>query len=292
MQATYPGISPDPGEWKGQDITDFQEDLRIRVNGQLSEKWFYSHFKNHQNSLPRIDVLNLLSRYAAYQSWEEFKHRNGKNPSEHRVIRKGNRMFLVIPSLLVLIMAILYGVYELVSTRTYTFSFYDNTINQPVTGMKIQVQLLNDMESPTVYFSDSSGKVQLRTDRSTIRMVVSSPYFWTDTITRILKKFNTQERIGLRANEYALMLNYYSGLKVDDWEHRRARLDSIIDEHAVIYRVYGKNRQTGIELLNKEEFIDFLSLPSASLRQMEILDLRHLDGKIMILRYQINEAIQ
>jgi len=82
MKQSYPAISEDIADWKGQEITDLQEDLRIRVNGQVSEKWFYSHFKNSGNTLPRIDVLNLLSRYAGYSNWEEFKFRNGANSSD------------------------------------------------------------------------------------------------------------------------------------------------------------------------------------------------------------------
>jgi len=198
-------------------------------------------------------------------------------------------MFLVIPVLVLVILLMLYGLFELFNTRTYTFSFFDVTTQQQITGMNIEVSLVNDNESPTVILCDSAGRAELRTDRSKIKMIVTFPYFRTDTITRILKKFNTKEKIGLHANEYALMINYFSTMKVEDWEKRRAQLDSIIDEDAVIYRVYGRKKQMGIELLNKEEFIDFLSLPSASLKGLEILDLRNLNGKIKILRYRIND---
>ncbi|MBB4806538.1 hypothetical protein HNP38_001834 [Chryseobacterium defluvii] len=64
----------DISKWKGIDIIYFQEDLRKRAKGNISEKSFYTYFKTSPvNKLPRIDMLNLLSIYAGYSSWYEFK---------------------------------------------------------------------------------------------------------------------------------------------------------------------------------------------------------------------------
>ncbi|WP_312902502.1 hypothetical protein [Chryseobacterium taichungense] len=61
-------------KWKGIDIIYFQEDLRKKAKGNISEKSFYTYFKNSPvTKLPRIDMLNLLSIYAGYDSWYEFK---------------------------------------------------------------------------------------------------------------------------------------------------------------------------------------------------------------------------
>jgi hypothetical protein len=79
MMQSYPGIDPDISKWKGQEITDFQEDLRIKANGQISEKWFYTHIKGENSSMPRIDVLDLLSQYAGYINWQDFRHKNLAN---------------------------------------------------------------------------------------------------------------------------------------------------------------------------------------------------------------------
>lgn len=64
----------DISKWKGIDIIYFQEDLRKKAKGNISEKSFYTYFKNSPvTKLPRIDMLNLLSSYAGYDSWYEFK---------------------------------------------------------------------------------------------------------------------------------------------------------------------------------------------------------------------------
>ena len=61
-------------KWKGIDIIYFQEDLRKKAKGNISEKSFYTYFKTVPSSkIPRIDMLNLLAIYAGYQSWYDFK---------------------------------------------------------------------------------------------------------------------------------------------------------------------------------------------------------------------------
>ena len=64
----------DISKWKGIDIIYFQEDLRKIAKGNISEKSFYTYFKNSPvTKLPRIDMLNILSIYAGYVSWYDFK---------------------------------------------------------------------------------------------------------------------------------------------------------------------------------------------------------------------------
>ncbi|PZT98847.1 MAG: hypothetical protein DI622_22445, partial [Chryseobacterium sp.] len=64
----------DISKWKGIDIIYFQEDLRKKAKGNISEKSFYTYFKTSPvTKLPRIDMLNLLSVYTGYESWYDFK---------------------------------------------------------------------------------------------------------------------------------------------------------------------------------------------------------------------------
>ena len=58
--------------WKGQEITIFQEDLFNKTKSTVSEKWFYTYFKSDFKKLPRIDMLNLLSQYCGYKNWAHF----------------------------------------------------------------------------------------------------------------------------------------------------------------------------------------------------------------------------
>jgi cyclopropane fatty-acyl-phospholipid synthase-like methyltransferase len=85
------------------------------------------------------------------------------------------------------------------------------------------------------------------------------------------------------------MIHYFSQMKVDDWEKRRSRLEKMIDDGAMIYQVFGEKDPIGMELYNKQEFIDKLTVPSGSLRNIEILDSRFKEDKICVLRFRINE---
>lgn len=290
MQQSFPGISVSISEWKGQDIVNFQEELLQKVNAHISEKWFYTHMKSaDQGKLPRIDVLNLLSKYVGFADWNDFVFKNsGKLLSP--AVKSGNRYFLIVPLLAIIIMGLLLLFYKMISTREYTFCFYDADTKEAITNTRIEVSLILDDESPLSYLCSPDGCFTMKTDRSFIKMVVSTPYYRNDTIKRALKKFNPHETIGLNANEYALMLRYFSEMNVEDWQKRRLKLDEMIDEKAVICQVWGDKKVTGMELFTKWEFIDKMTMPSHSLKNIEILNTKYIGDKIVVLRFRITDT--
>ena len=70
--------SADVKQWTGDEIVLFQEDLFSKVKARVSEKWFYTYFKNEPDKLPRVDMLNLLSQYVGFKNWSEFKFSSTK----------------------------------------------------------------------------------------------------------------------------------------------------------------------------------------------------------------------
>jgi hypothetical protein len=192
MQQSYPGINPSISEWKGQEITDFQEELLTCVNAHLSEKWFYTHMKSVSKSLPRIDVLNLLSKYAGYANWDDFVFKNQDliqasqtdappvSSVPRAALDKANRYFVIIPVATLCVLMIFFGVFKLFNTRDYKFRFYDADTKEPITASKIQVRLLLEGESPVTGMCDANGYFSLKTDKSLVRLVVSAPYYITD----------------------------------------------------------------------------------------------------------------
>jgi hypothetical protein len=101
--------------------------------------------------------------------------------------------------------------------------------------------------------------------------------------------FEKDQKISLPPNDYALIIHYFSQMKVDDWQKRRNSLEKMIDDNAMIYQVLHEGNGPGMELYNKSEFIDKLTLPAGSLRNIEILDTKYKNDKIMVLRFRINE---
>ena len=286
MQQSFPGISPEISEWRGQDIVNFQEELLQKINAQISEKWFYTHMKSRQDALPRIDVLNFLSKYVGYHDWNDFIHRNENKYASAR-FKSGNRYFVIVPLLVIMVLGALYLIFKFYNTQEYNFCFYDAVTKEPIVNNAIEVSLLYENESPVNYLCDSTGCFTLKTDQGLVKMLIKSPYFKSDTIRRQLKKFNRNEMIGLRVNEYALMLRYFSEMNVKDWKKRRAKLDEIFDDDALIYQVIDSRRATGMELYSKLEFIDKLTMPSRSLKNIEILDTKYVGNQIMILQFRI-----
>ena len=290
MQQSYPGINPSLSEWKGQEITDFQEELLKKVNANISEKWFYTHMKSTHTSLPRIDMLNFLSKYAGYANWDDFVFRNRKLLPAVASRKSENRYFIIIPALLLTVICILFLLFKLFDTQEYKFCFYDADTREPILNCKIDIRLLLENESPVTCYSRPDGCFLLKTDKSRIRMVVSGSYYKTDTIVRGLKKLEHNEIISLHANDYALMIHLISQMNVTDWEKRRKRLESMIDDGAMICQVFNDKTATGMELYNKQEFIDKLTMPSGSLKNIEILDTKFREDKIAVLKFRVKPA--
>jgi len=284
---SYPGMNPEISDWKGQDITDFQEDLLIKVNGQLSEKWFYTHMKVSNPSLPRIDVLNILSQYAGYKNRDDFRFKNQGQISSAKRLEKTNNILIRIPLLFLTVMILIFMLIKIINTQNYRLTFIDADTGDPILSSNIRVDLLLENESPVTYTSDEEGGIVIRTNQSKIRMVIKTPYYITDTITRVLKKFNHAEQLSLSADPYALMIHYFSQTDVMAWQKRRDQLNRMISEDAMFYQIPDKKGVPGMELYNKQEFIDKLTMPSSSLRQIDILDCRYSNGQIAILRFRI-----
>ena len=286
FRQSYPGASPFIAEWKGQEIVDFQEDLLQKADGQISEKWFYTHMKSGSSTLPRIDVLNLLSKYAGYANWDDFAYRHRETIPLTADQRNANRVFLLVPVLVLVVLGILFGLYRLAFTREYAFCFVDADTREPIKNSIIDITLLKEGESPVSYLCSDDGCFFLKTGRSHIRFVVQSPYYLTDTIDRVLDKFQRMENIKLKPNNYALMLSYFSRQGVKDWQQRREQLDKMLDDAAVICQVYG-SASIGMEIFTKWEFIDKMTMPSSSLKHIEVLDSKTVNDKIVILRFRI-----
>ncbi|MEI6140380.1 MAG: hypothetical protein WCP85_14015 [Mariniphaga sp.] len=287
MKQSFPGIKTSIELWKGQEIVDFQEELRIKVNAQISEKWFYTHFKSSNTVLPRIDILNFLSKYVGYANWDDFVLKNEVREAPKRINVNSNRLIFLIPLFSIIVSCLLFGLFKVLNTQDYCFTFIDADTREPITNNKTEVMLLLDGESPNHHLVDDQGRLYLSTDKSKIKLVVKSPYYKTDTIIRIVKKLNHDEVVLLEPDDYALMIQYFSMMKVDDWEKRRNKLNDMIDDGAMICQVLIDKEASGVALYNKQEFIDKLTFPSGSLKNIDVLKTQLKDGKIMVLRFRI-----
>ena len=353
----------DISKWKGIDIIYFQEDLRKIAKGNISEKSFYTYFKNSPvTKLPRIDMLNILSIYAGYVSWYDFKKNhlfadeilkdlesedenleaelekavdNAENIEEeskkianapisiqkaiessvensdlqisstdNQTISKNSDSFttydtseqkstfslvkkyiwLGISGILAILVGLLGFKDELFSKKFY-YSFIDADRNSRINA-ELQVQILKENESPILYNAKPNEAFVYTTKSKDLIMVVSSPYYRTDTIRRNLENAPEAENIELKPNDYAIMLFYYSK-SIKDLKRKRESLNYLISDDALIYQVYD-NETYGVETMDKQRYINLVTLPSTSLENLEVIDTKNDNSnKIIMIKFKI-----
>lgn len=301
----HPACSTPIREWRGKEIFDFQEDLLEKVQGRISEKWFYTHIRQQQDKPPRIDILHLLSRYAGYEDWQAFCYaqqdepvpsekldteiRESSAPNDLPIISSRKLSWKPVVAVLVLSCVTILAVLAVNrKPDTYTFCFLDADTRQLPAQGGIEITLQEEGESPRMIKADELGCFNVASTKEMVRFVVTAPYYLTDTIERKLNKEKKQEEILLKADDYALMLHYFSTSKVDDWKKRRTQLDEMISPNVRIIQVSGENG-LGVEMYDKDEFINRMTLPVKSLKNMEIVQTEYESGKIVMLRFMLTE---
>lgn len=307
-------------DWKGREIKRFQQDLMEQVGGHVSEKWFYTHIKTIENKkLPRVDILNLLSVYVGHENWTAFRMLNveslmlnemeGDNVEQEVVVEKlglkedvikeepkaeketkSKRWFWLwgTAASLGALAFVLVGTMQLLANTPskYQFCFVDADDHQAIANKLLRIQWLKKEESPLMLNCDSAGCIELEASEETVSLVVGGLYYKTDTIVRQLNANIGTETIELQKDDYALMLHYFSKTKITDWKKRREQLSLLIAPDARIVQVYDANN-LGMELYNKEEFIDKLTMPIGSLGKIEVLETHYSpDGLMQDIRFK------
>ena len=193
-----------------------------------------------------------------------------------------------ISSILVIFIGLL-GFKEEIFSRKYYYSFIDADRNSKINA-ELQVQILKDNESPILYVAKPNEPFVYTTKSKTLTMVVSSPYYRTDTIRRNLESAPESENIELKPNDYAIMLFYYSK-SIKDLKKKRITLNYLINDQALIYQVFD-NQFYGVETMDKQRYINMVTLPSTSLENLEVIDTQtDKSGKIVMIKFKIgNDA--
>lgn len=289
-------------EFKGREIANFQQLLQEEVQGRISEKWFYTHLKPIANTkLPRIDILDMLSQFVGYLHWEDFVQAHA--PSVSSVENHSSVTTTLIPtkkaarttrtwlfSIFFLAMCVLLWS-QWSTAKTYRFCFVHADTQQAITESTIKITVFSAGESPKHYRADSLGCLELATTETQINFLVTADYYYPDTIQRVLKNKLDTEQIPLRQDDYALMIHLFSTAKWKDWNKQRVRLKQLIAAEAIIFQVAADGK-TGMEMYNRAEFIDKMSLPLSSLKNIRILKTQYQNGKIISLRFMQNKLVE
>ncbi len=265
------------GEWKGEEIVLFQEDLFDKVKAKVSEKWFYTYLKKDVEKLPRIDMLNMLSEYVGFTNWNTFKKEHENHAQFVAKGKETNYLFLAVIPVVIL------AWFLLKTSNEFHFCFVDELQNKSV-EVALDIKIINKEESPIVLKTDSLGCFTYETSSEYITFVVKSPYHKTDTIVRHIDS-NKNQKVHLTPDDYALMLQFYTDGNIKDWRKHKSKLQGLIADKAVIYQFHSNN--IGIELFDKGDFIRLLTIPTSSLQRIKILERTFENGKIIKLKFII-----
>jgi hypothetical protein len=282
-------------DWKGQDIVAFQEHLRQEVQGQVSEKWFYTHVKQSQDRLPRIDVLNLLSAYVGEQNWASFVAARREAVEEV----KAEAPVAPIPlrskafswKILALSLGLLVAGGWLIMARqasVHRFCFVSADTGLPLQADQVEVWQVLPGESLLALAVQATGCVEVKSSDSEIRLIMQGSYFLSDTLIRQKESALPEETIPIYTDDYAQMIHYFSSNQLDDWQKRRRQLEEMFADQARIIQIDPQN-QYAMEMYNKAEFVNKLSLPIRSLGQIEVLETRYEGPRIVYLRFYQRE---
>ncbi len=300
----YSTSNPLISEWKGIEIVYFQEHLLKKVKANVSEKWFYTYFKSDFDKLPRIDMLNLLAQYVGYRSWSDFCEKNqsvvnqnitqnnqtisltnanlSKEEIEDISFIKKYKLKYILYSLIAI--TALFSIYYFITNyNRYEFIFFDADKKSFIKD-KLWVSVLDGKGE---VLENQSGKVVIKSSEDTINLVVNSVFYKKDTFIINLKLANKSEEILLEPDIYTQLLYYYSKSYTKNIVQNRAKLNALIDNNALIYQSFD-NEFFGYETMTKEQYIDFLSIPTNSLKNFEITKSVERKGKIVELRFKIN----
>ncbi|MEM1216691.1 MAG: hypothetical protein AAGJ82_13440 [Bacteroidota bacterium] len=282
-QTAYPHFQGTLADFRQQDIAQLQALLMEKVQGRVSEKWFYTHLKGKpQDKLPRIDMLNLLARFVGADSWAAYAGQVAakSKPSVHT--SNWPRWWWLVPVLLI-ILGWRWAMWE--QPMDLYLQFVDALRQVPITETNVQVQVVTPDQQTELFFSNEQGQVILPEVADVVTIYTQAAYYLPDTLQ--LRPQTEEHLVALQSDDYALMIHYFSTAKVEDWKRRREQLDQAFADEAVIYQLDPQG-QLGMDMLNKQEFINKLTIPINSLRNVKVWKTRYAAGQIVELRFSVD----
>jgi hypothetical protein len=231
-----------------------------------------------------VDLQNSTTDNQIIKAENQILNQGNLSHSKSTISLVKKYLWLSISAILAILVGLLGFKDELFSKKFY-YSFIDADRNSKINA-ELQVQILKENESPILYVAKPNEPFVYTTKSKTLKMVVSSPYYKTITIQRNLENAPEAENIELKPNDYAIMLFYYSK-SIKDLKKKRVTLNYLISDNALIYQVFD-NQFYGVETMDKQRYINLVTLPSTSLEKLEVIDTQiNKAGKIIMIKFKI-----
>lgn len=273
------------GTWKtfsSQDIQNLIGLIEEQCKQSISEKWIYTHLKPETNSkIPRKDMLNILSEFVGFSGWDEFTFEEiaEVKVSKEAKISKKWWLLLLLP---LLVLMVFLNKKEAVSP--HTIQLKNEFTKEQVNSNEVKVFEVKDSVQKELEIHD--GKVQVsNTEGNPTKIVIKSPFYRPKTVVLNANNSNAEppKSIDLKPDDYAMVLKAFMVSDIKDWQTRKEQLNKILsDDLEVIVML---KEDLGAEYFNKKEFSQKLIIPTATLKKMQIVEIKNdADNKIQFIR--------
>ncbi len=272
------------GNWKSfssQDIANLIEDVFEKTKSSVSEKWIYTHLKPETNErLPRKDMLDIFSKYVGKSGWDEYKHERsnlkGDATIAHDNVTPRNNKKWILVLMLVLVSSFLFWKFKSDGDDSKIIQLNEKYSNDSITSKTTKAFVIEDSVEKEIAIKES--KIEVKKDA---KVTLKSPFYKDKTID--LGKNPKVETIELQPNDYANILQGFIKSDIKDWQTRKTQLQMILDNNLEVIIMLKNN--LGAEYFNKEEFSRKLIIPTPSLKQLKIVELKNtIDNKIIFIR--------
>lgn len=262
------------GTWKNfssQDILNLIDDVQEQTKNKVSEKWIYTHLKPEANEkLPRKDLLDIFSLYVGKSCWDEYKYQYGKqklvlnekvsNP------KSKNNMYWSFGLVLVFILGFLFWKFALQSNPIKTIQLKEQYTEEHVDEKMTKAFVIEDSLETEIPIENSKIKV-----KENSKIIVKNPLFKDKEVD--LAQTPPTNTLLLEPNDYATILQGFIKSDIKDWQTRKVQLQKILHDNVEVIVMLKDN--LGAEYFNKEEFSQKLIIPTASLKKMQIVEIKN-----------------
>lgn len=264
------------GNWKNfstQDILNLIDDVQEKTKNSVSEKWIYTHLKPQTNEkLPRKDMLDIFSQYIGKAGWDEFKHtfisqglqveKETKNSST--TSRKA--IYLVLGFLIFSVLLFVFWKWKTSSENLKTIYLEEKYSRDTIAAKSTKVYVVDDEIEKQVLLKDSKVEV-----KENAKVTVKSPFYKEKTLD--LRQNPETNNMILEPNDYVNILQGFIKSDIKDWKTRKVQLQKILHDNVEVIVMLKNN--LGAEYFNKEEFSQKLIIPTASLKKMQIVEVKN-----------------
>ncbi|RQO69466.1 hypothetical protein DBR43_15415 [Pedobacter sp. KBW06] len=286
-QEHYPFFRGTWSSFSSQDIQNLIGLIEQECKQSISEKWIYTHLKPDVNEkIPRKGMLDILAIFVGLSSWDELLFRD-KQPEEEIPPAKVNfKMICGIALLVIMVLAAVWYLkfYEKAASGQQTIELKNEFTNKKVKSDEVKVfkvqgtakQVLT-VKDGRVHVDNSSGK--------NYNIEITSPFYKKKVISFAAAKVKdtVPATVDLKPDDYAMMLKAFMLSDIKDWETRKAQLNKILSDDLEVLIMLRDD--LGAEYFNKKEFSRKLIVPTASLKQMKIIEIKRRDtGEIYFIR--------